>query len=338
LSSPAISVVIPTYNQHALLLQTIHSVLGQSFEDFEVIVADDCSTDDTEDVVRNVRDGRVSYHKNSYNLGYGRNLQANSVRATGDVLFLLGHDDILLPGALRRTYEPFVADGSVVLVTRPYYWFVGDIRDPVRAVTPLDPGRDAKISLQGGRAQVQALFRSAGQLSGLAYRRSELRMGFHHHIFPAHVYPLADVMKRGVGVYLKDYTVAVRMESSMTRHRSDIYDVSPTATWMEMFDTVYDEPEFDDAKRFGKELLLAQNYEGLFQLRNYAGLTVLVREMSVLLRHRPLNALSARFWLISLLCLATPRPLLIKLVDAFKRRVLAPGLGSISDDISESAR
>jgi hypothetical protein len=41
--------------------------------------------------------------------------------------------------------------------------------------------------------------------------------------------------------------------------------------------------------------------------------------------------------LISLLCLATPRPLLIRLVDAFKRRVLAPDLRSITDDESESA-
>ena len=324
MKSPAISVLIPTYNQQALLLDTIDSVLRQSFHDFEIIVADDCSTDGTEEAVRSLRDDRVSYYKNCSNVGYGRNLKKNSAHASGEVLFLLGHDDILLPEALRRTYEPFAADPSVVLVTRPYYWFVGDVGRPVRAIEPLDANRDRKISLDGGRHQVQALFRSVGQLSGLAFRRSQLRIGFHHHIFPAHVYPAADVMKRGVGLYLKDHTVAVRMDSSMTRYRSEIYDISPTATWMEMFDTVYDKPGFQDAKKYGKELLLAQNYEGLFQLRNYAGWITCLREMLILLRHRPLNALAARFWLISLLCLVMPSSLLIRLVDAYKRHALAP--------------
>ena len=94
MTAPAFSILIPTYNRHDLLLQTIESVLAQDFEDFEVIVADDCSTDRTREAVDALDDKRIRYFSNRENLGYGRNLSANAGHATGEILFLLGHDDI----------------------------------------------------------------------------------------------------------------------------------------------------------------------------------------------------------------------------------------------------
>ncbi len=338
MTAPAFSILIPTYNRHDLLLQTIESVLAQDFEDFEVIVADDCSTGRTREAVDALDDKRIRYFSNRENLGYGRNLSANAGHATGEILFLLGHDDILFPGALIRTYEPFAADPEVVLVTRPYYWFVGDVTNAVRAVFPIDPDRDARLSLFGGREQVHALFQSVGQLSGLAFRRSEMRVGFHHDIFPAHIYPVADIMKRGTGIYLRDFTVAIRMDSSMTRYRSEIYDKSPTATWMEMFDVVYGERDFQQVRDHGRELILAHNFEGLFQLRNYAGYRILAREVAMLIRLRPRNILSVRFWLIVILCALTPRPLLVRIVDAYKRYFLAPRIEPVATNVSKLRR
>ena len=338
MTARAFSILIPTYNRHDLLLQTIESVLAQEFDDYEVIVADDCSTDRTRQAVEALDDNRIRYFRNLENLGYGRNLAANAGHATGEILFLLGHDDILLPGALTRTYEPFVADPEVVLVTRPYYWFVGDVTKAVRVVPPIDPDCDAKLSLSGGREHVHALFQSVGQLSGLAIRRSVMRVGFHHDIFPAHIYPVADIMKRGTGIYLRDFTVAIRMDSSMTRFRSEIYDTSPTATWMEMFDDIYGERDFRQVRDHGRELILAHNFEGLFQLRNYAGYRILAREVAMLIRLRPRNVLSVKFWLIAILCALTPRPLLIRSVDAYKRYVLAPRIEPVAPDVSRLRR
>ena len=326
MSAPFLSVLIPTFNGSSLLRQAVESVLAQGFGDFEIIVSDDCSTDDTGAVAGSLGDPRIRYRRNAENLGYGRNLAAGAAEARGQVLFLLGHDDIVLPDALARTCWWFQVDPSVVIVTRPYYWFTQDPRRPVRAVRPFDPASDAPLTLHGGREQVQALFRSAGQLSGLAYRRSAMDVGFHHDIFPAHVYPFADTLKRGKAVYLKDYTIAVRIESSMTRHRPDTYSKSPTLVWMEMFDAVYGEPAYADARRYGKELLLARNFEGLVQLRNYAGTGPLIRELGILLRLRPRNLLAPKFWAYGLLCLLTPAALLVRLTDAYKRQVLGRAL------------
>lgn len=323
MSGPAISILIPTYNRSALLTECIQSVLNQDFTDYEVIVSDDCSPDDTQQIVTSMTDSRVHYFRNERNLGYGGNLAAGAAHATGGILFLLGHDDILLPGALAKTNAPFARDPAVGLVTRPYYWFYDRPTVPVRIIAPYDLTCDRVVTLADGYAALQALFRSAGQLSGLAFRRTAMRVGFHHHVFTSHIYPFSDVLKRSKAVYLKDYTVAVRIESSMTRHKPDIYRPSPTETWIQMFHSVYAEPEFADVLRSSVEFIASDNYVGLVQLRNFADTRVVMDEIRTLIRARPRNLLAPKFWLYSLLCLVTPAPVLIRLVDAYKRRILA---------------
>jgi glycosyltransferase involved in cell wall biosynthesis len=323
---PALSILIPTYNRSSLLRETISSVLRQRFSDYELIVSDDCSTDDTAEVVQAFGDARIRYIRNERNLGYGGNLEAGAAHASGEILYLLGHDDLLLASALEHTYKAFCADPSIGIVTRPYYWFLADPRRPVRAVPPYDATQDAVLSLHDGREAVQALFRSAGQLSGLGFRRCYWEKGFHHHIFTAHIYPFADILRRARAVYLKDYAVAVRIESSMTRHRPEIYDPSPTETWIQMFETVYPEPVYQDVRRWGIELITGQNFEGLVQLRNYSNTKAVLREIRVMLCRRPRNLLAAKFWLYGLLSLFTPAPVLRRLADGYKQHVLARAL------------
>ena len=65
--SPAVSVIIPSFNRAATLPRAIDSVLKQSFDDLELIVVDDASTDGTEAVVQQFHDDRVRYLRHSKN-------------------------------------------------------------------------------------------------------------------------------------------------------------------------------------------------------------------------------------------------------------------------------
>ena len=203
------SICVPTYNAAPVLREAIESILRQSFRDYEIIVGDDNSSDDTEEVVRGFEDPRIRYFRNRDNVGYGRNLRLCSARARYELLFLMGHDDILLRDALMKTRRAFERGPAIGAVTRPYYWFDSDVLTPVRAIRPFDPGRDTVLSI----------FDSVGQLSGLGYRRKYLDTDFHEENFPSHIYPFASIAKRHRVVYLKDYTVAVRIGTSMTIHR-----------------------------------------------------------------------------------------------------------------------
>lgn len=101
---PFFSVVIPTYNRAGFIRNAIISVLNQSFEDFEVIVVDDGSTDNTEQVVKLIPDGRIRYaKKQNAERGAARNFGANMAR--GLFVNFFDSDDLLYPSHLETAYR-----------------------------------------------------------------------------------------------------------------------------------------------------------------------------------------------------------------------------------------
>ena len=111
---PKVSVIIPTYNRAGLISQAIDSVLQQTFSDFEIIVVDDGSTDETETVVRRYGD-RVRYVW-THNGGTGHARNVGMQHARGMYLTFLDSDDVLYPYALEletRLLERFPAVSMV---------------------------------------------------------------------------------------------------------------------------------------------------------------------------------------------------------------------------------
>jgi len=111
---PSFSIVIPTYNRARLIERTLHSCLCQSFLDFEIIVVDDGSTDDTAAVVEQValQDPRVRLLRHSRNRGAcpARNTGADA--AEGDWIICLDSDDELVTDALRVMRQRAAEVGS----------------------------------------------------------------------------------------------------------------------------------------------------------------------------------------------------------------------------------
>lgn len=105
---PKISVLIPTYNYGRFLAEAIDSVLRQDFRDFELLVIDDCSTDNTAEVVQPfcVRDQRVHFAINPANLGMVNNWNHCLNLARGEYIkFLFGDDKLCHPQALGKMVE-----------------------------------------------------------------------------------------------------------------------------------------------------------------------------------------------------------------------------------------
>lgn len=101
-----ISVCIPTYNRAAHLTNCLHSMelwCEHFGTGFEICVSDNCSTDDTEAVVRRAQASMpIKYRKNADNLGIPRNFLNVVDMAEGDFVWLVGDDDLLVPDAIRR--------------------------------------------------------------------------------------------------------------------------------------------------------------------------------------------------------------------------------------------
>ncbi len=107
---PKVSVCIPTYKGGQTIGPAIASVLAQTFTDFELIVIDDCSPDDTAAVVAGFPDTRVRYLRNDANLGPEGNWNRCLAEARGTYFKLLPHDDLLRSDCLARQVDVLEAD------------------------------------------------------------------------------------------------------------------------------------------------------------------------------------------------------------------------------------
>lgn len=125
MQQPGVSVVLSTYNRASLLARAIESVLGQDYDDLELIIVDDASTDGTEDVVSRFRDRRIVFVKNRANIGAAASRNRGIGLARGDYVAFQDSDDVWLAGKLRRQVE------SLSDPARPYdacfssYWKFG---------------------------------------------------------------------------------------------------------------------------------------------------------------------------------------------------------------------
>jgi glycosyltransferase involved in cell wall biosynthesis len=91
-----ISICIPQYNRIDYLLKSLEMIGNQTHADIEVVVSDDCSTDDTEQKIKQFQTGykyQLIYHRNEKNIGYDANYRQSIALASGDYAIVIGNDD-----------------------------------------------------------------------------------------------------------------------------------------------------------------------------------------------------------------------------------------------------
>ena len=118
LHSPLISVIIPAHNSEKTIRQTIHSVLSQTFSNFELIVINDGSTDSTLEIITDIHDKRVKFFLcNNGNAGASRNLGIH--HASGKFIAFLDADDIWAPDKLEKQLHALHANPQAAVA---YTW------------------------------------------------------------------------------------------------------------------------------------------------------------------------------------------------------------------------
>ena len=113
------SIIIPTYNRAHLISKTIQSVLDQTYKYFEIIVVDDGSTDNTEEVIGLMNDRRIKYFKKE---NEERSIARNygMEKANGDFIYLLDSDDIIYRNHLQLAYDFINKNKTVEIFFFPY--------------------------------------------------------------------------------------------------------------------------------------------------------------------------------------------------------------------------
>jgi glycosyltransferase involved in cell wall biosynthesis len=114
---PKISVGIPVYNGEKYLKVALHSLIKQSFQDFEIIISDNASTDKTEEICRSFQsqDQRIIYHRQPVNIGAANNYKKVFQLAKGKFFKWMAHDDLCSLNYLEECVKVLENDSDIVM-------------------------------------------------------------------------------------------------------------------------------------------------------------------------------------------------------------------------------
>lgn len=186
---PRVSIGVPVFNGERYLAGALDSILDQTYEDFEVLVCDNASTDATAEICSRyvARDGRIRYWRNAENIGAHRNFQSVLALASADFFTWTCADDVRPPGALQALVETLRQHPDAVMAYGPVL-FTLDGQPPSGRVT-----NEMAIAGADPAARVRTFTRrltSSVMLYGL-YRRSEAaRAVFGRHLGADYLYCL----------------------------------------------------------------------------------------------------------------------------------------------------
>lgn len=113
--APLVSVIVTTYNRKELLKETLDSILNQTFTNFELIVVDDGSTDNTEEIIQKIKDTRIIYIKIDNWGGPARPRNIGIKKAKGEYIAFCDDDDLWVEEKLDKQLSEF-ANGELIAV------------------------------------------------------------------------------------------------------------------------------------------------------------------------------------------------------------------------------
>ena len=153
MKNPTVSVIIPTYNRENLIGRAIYSVLKQTYQDFEIIVVDDGSTDHTEDVIRQLqnKEKRITYIKNKKNKGAATARNTGISEAKGKYIAFQDSDDEWLSGKLEKQMKMFKRAPLEIGVIYTGFWRIeGDKKEYIPSDKIIKKEGDIHIELLKG--------------------------------------------------------------------------------------------------------------------------------------------------------------------------------------------
>ncbi len=115
-----VSIIMPSYNTGEYITETLQSVFAQTYKNWEIIIVDDCSTDNTDEIIKPLlKDQRIRYYKNDQNSGAAVSRNRALREARGKWIAFLDSDDLWLPKKLEKQVK-FMQDNGYAFTFTDY--------------------------------------------------------------------------------------------------------------------------------------------------------------------------------------------------------------------------
>lgn len=181
-AAPPLSVALPVYNGENYLAESLDSLLGQTFGDFELIISDNASTDRTGEICRDyaARDVRIRYFRQPRNIGLSPNHNFTLEKARGGLFKWASHDDLYARDLLERCVEALDADPRVVLAHSWTAMIDGSgavtkaSKYPLRTASPSAPERFRSLLFDAGGDD------DGGVIRTMVLRRAAVKDSYHN--------------------------------------------------------------------------------------------------------------------------------------------------------------
>jgi len=175
---PKVSVIIPTCNRAQFLRAAIESVRTQTFQDFEIIVVDDASTDETPETVSTLADGRVRYFRQEIRRGQGATRNLGIMQAEGDYIALLDDDDEWLPTKIEKQVDLLDAlPADVGLIYSGFVKVDASTNQKIAEITPKLRGNVFHSICEGNWIGTSTVLLRRRCVDGVGYFDEELASG-----------------------------------------------------------------------------------------------------------------------------------------------------------------
>jgi glycosyltransferase involved in cell wall biosynthesis len=204
------TVVVSCYNQKKYIRECLDSILNQEVDfEFNILVSDDSSTDGTKEIIIEYQDNfpnKINALARDQNIGPAKNYIEAHKAATGDVVFHMDGDDVMLPGKLQKQYELFRTNPGVNLVFHRALYFSDDGSYTSQTGTP----QFSENGFMYFNVYDLALWGPITVHSSYAYRKSSRSDNWPDREFSEWYFAMDSLLPHGTGAYIDEILVKYR--------------------------------------------------------------------------------------------------------------------------------
>lgn len=305
MSGLPLTVLLTTYRRPDYLSLAIRSVLSQNFKNFELLILDDASNDNTEEVVKSFKDKRIVYIKNKTNHGFPYNFRQGVKLAKGKYIFLLSDDDLILRSTTFSVVYDLMEKKKVGFAQLGLLFYDNSCYCPTSIAHPtkleclyLPPNKNIILN---------TIYWHFGFASGNIYRRDLLDLDdIIEDIWFSHVKPIYRLIVKKGALYIGDHFIVGKISKSgnISYLNVDINKVFHLKKQLEIY------KEFDlSRKRYLRfeELHLKGIISSLIGIKYYTSNRNVFKMAKEIIRIKTSYLYSYYFWLNLILALSMPK-------------------------------
>jgi glycosyltransferase involved in cell wall biosynthesis len=249
---PKVTICIPTYNRSNYLIYAVNSVFQQTYSDFELIICDDGSSDNTSEIVGQWNDPRLRYIRHSVNIGRSRNMRSGFEAARGEYFIKFDDDDGLTPDFLAQTVAVLDQDHHVDFVCSDH-WIINRKGEKEIEATKQNSAKWGKDKLARGiisNLLEETFINQSLQVGSTLFRRQCL-------LEVDYMRPEADgcedfdllvrlAIAKKTGYFIPELLMEYRFHGGQTSLKQDLHFLSAKAFCLESYH--FSEPELESIR------------------------------------------------------------------------------------------